>query len=958
MRIKNKYKSYGPRVKKKSQESSRKSFTDIITVGDDDEKAELIDIEEVPGTRGDGDSVLDAKGEFIYDVDFLIDAEAAMSESVTAVEITFFKSKPSMRARVSGKSQKDIKSAIKRKKKRRNKTYESKTSAVKPRIELPIARAVIGLGEEFKEASTLKIELEKSNSKKSKIRKLAPVSEVTIKTLKSKEDAEKRNMKVYKSGKHKVRKGSYSLKLKSPSGIATKSDYVKQSAKISKKQMLKTAQRSSGVSLLDVGKSFHSVAPLFLSTSKDSSMTENRSKNTVHKNTRKSTVKQTKRGKSAVGSKKTALKTSDNKFINAVQMSLMTEKKTTRRSDREEQTGEMKFKTRMIPYSVSVGVNLKAAGLKSTLAMRVRLIHDKKTPGSSKLYTVKHKSQVDEMLTPDLSPQVSSGQNSKNPSVIRLRINQEDDIATSVNILRRKITKDKEDPDYKFKEIENVRVASSRGAILYTDRDVSNIHPVAYEYRVVPVGPTGSESPEHTGSVVVPGIKPQVGMSATRHADTDINVAMSAINMYDRVGITIDSIPDDVVAIRLMKESLVSDSFFSNSESRYSSVVPSGTKTSIINVGKGITSITVEDEDVVPEHTYRYKCILRRPRYPEVEANEEEVIKYIKPRVRTPIEASLVDAKMTGNTATGHTVSFNLNTEFSDPGLELLGEIFAASGISGNFIEDIRKNRDQLQEVPAFLVNRVDMFTGKSVSLGLYSPGEFEDNPELQRKIKAQLVPGRKYKYIAKLSIRPPEAFFKKAVTSIDVQNRALLGLSETDRYEVLAQRFMSGFGATSGLPSETNLNNLSSMGLTGQFELGKTGIELEETFSIPYPASKIVRSEAVPGKRENTVYWKVEGDPFDIDGYLVLLNYKGRRGVIGSVPSRKYEDNKFRDKIYHKELGALSYSVIPVYNDGSFGKVVETNKIERERDISDELLEKMIENAKKEDESRNGGNR
>ena len=635
--------------------------------------------------------------------------------------------------------------------------------------------------------------------------------------------------------------------------------------------------------------------------------------------------------------------------MNSFQRSLITHRKTTRRSDKEDQLGEMKFKTRMIPYSVSVGVGIQNAGLRSNLYMRVRLIHDRKTPGSSVIYTIDHKNQVDDFLTPDVKPEISSGQKSKNPSEIRLRISQEDDIATSVNILRRKITDDREDPDFKFREIENVAVSAERGAILYTDRDVSNIHPSAYEYRAIPVGPTGSPSPEHTASVIVPGVKPVVGITVSRYSEVDNNVAMSAVNLYDRVGITVESIPDDVVSIRLVKESLVSDSFFSNSEKRYKPVIPVGEKSSIVNVGKGVTSVTIEDADVVPEQFYRYKCILRRPRYPEIEANEEELIHYIKPRVRTPINASIVNPKLEGDISKGYTVSFDLNADFSDPGLELLGEIFAASGVSGNFIEDIRNNRDKLQDVPAFLVSRVNMVTGKSVMLGLFSPGEFKDDPELQRRVGSSIKSGVGYKYIAKLSIRPPEAFFKSAVTSIDVQNKSLLGLSETERYEVLAQRFLSGFGATSGLASESDLNNFSDMGLIAQFELGKTGIELEEKILVPYPESRLTDIQAESKKRENIVMWKVDGDPFDFDGFLIILNYKGRRGIIGSVPATSTSDFKYRDKLYYEELEPLSYGIMPVYNNGRVGKIVQTNTVQRERDISDELLEKMLENKESE---------
>ena len=85
----------------------------------------------------------------------------------------------------------------------------------------------------------------------------------------------------------------------------------------------------------------------------------------------------------------------------------------------------------------------------------------------------------------------------------------------------------------------------------------------------------------------------------------------------------------------------------------------------------------------------------------------------------------------------------------------------------------------------------------------------------------------------------------------------------------------------------------------------------------------------------------------------MIVLNYKGHRGVIASFPSRNYRTMYFRDRRYHRELGSITYSIIPVYNDGSFGKGIETNRIERERDVSDELLEKMM--AKKKSEREEG---
>ena len=140
---------YRPRRKvvKKKPEKSVKGFYDIIVIGDREEKADLVDIEEIPGTRKAGESVLDAKGQFLYEVDFLIDAEDAIAESVTAVEIAFFREHPRKRSKVYGSSQKDVRQKFKRKKKRRSKQKDSDASVVRARREKPISRAFVSLGE-------------------------------------------------------------------------------------------------------------------------------------------------------------------------------------------------------------------------------------------------------------------------------------------------------------------------------------------------------------------------------------------------------------------------------------------------------------------------------------------------------------------------------------------------------------------------------------------------------------------------------------------------------------------------------------------------------------------------------------------------------------------------------------------------------------------------------------------
>ena len=71
----------------------------------------------------------------------------------------------------------------------------------------------------------------------------------------------------------------------------------------------------------------------------------------------------------------------------------------------------------------------------------------------------------------------------------------------------------------------------------------------------------------------------------------------------------------------------------------------------------------------------------------------------------------------------------------------------------------------------------------------------------------------------------------------------------------------------------------------------------------------------------------------------------------MGTVPSRSSSFNYFRDKLYYAELGDISYDIYPVYNNMRVGKPIRTNTLTRSREVSDELMDRMLQKkAEKED--------
>ena len=92
----------------------------------------------------------------------------------------------------------------------------------------------------------------------------------------------------------------------------------------------------------------------------------------------------------------------------------------------------------------------------------------------------------------------------------------------------------------------------------------------------------------------------------------------------------------------------------------------------------------------------------------------------------------------------------------------------------------------------------------------------------------------------------------------------------------------------------------------------------------------------------------------FEINFYAIVMNYRGSKGLVGTVPSRKSRFNFYRDKLYNHELGEISYTIYPVYNNMRVGKPIETNVVKREREVSEQLLRRMLERkASREETSR-----
>jgi len=72
-------------------------------------------------------------------------------------------------------------------------------------------------------------------------------------------------------------------------------------------------------------------------------------------------------------------------------------------------------------------------------------------------------------------------------------------------------------------------------------------------------------------------------------------------------------------------------------------------------------------------------------------------------------------------------------------------------------------------------------------------------------------------------------------------------------------------------------------------------------------------------------------------------MKKNGSVGIIGTVTARNKSSYMFKDKIYADDIGVVSYSITPVYNDMSQGSAFSTNSVTVDRNVSSDIFKRLV---------------
>jgi hypothetical protein len=536
---------------------------------------------------------------------------------------------------------------------------------------------------------------------------------------------------------------------------------------------------------------------------------------------------------------------------------------------------------------------------------------------------VDHDAELEEFLTPDYPPHIKARPLSIGRNVIYLR--QTDKVATEVWLYRKYLNPASSNFAKKYELIRKIRLTRKDRGRRVLDW-VNNSSTCVY--RAIPIGPRKRVSHAFRNAVARPFRHKSLGKISPEELT---HVSIFAQTQGDKVVVRVSNIPEGPVALYVEADNLSSRPAARrfNDSLRIVGSVPEH-QVQIVN--SDTSDLIFDDPAVQHGHIYEYRCVLIYPNGNEVRSKVTEIHEFFKEvaeeeRVVVQLTGLAIQADDIGNAS----VSFNIEPSFTDTGMETIVGALKAAGTDSSFIDELYADREKLNDLVAFLIQRQDSTSGETETFGVLSSGEFVDDITTRKYTGVSpLEAGRSYRYIVRVLTRSAETLFDTALGSnIDA--------ATAKRYENKISKFMNPSTLRNGtLPStgqSFGTNPRSKLKSQDKFIEGRTGIEAAIEADIPEFKPEINKLSAKKVSTNKTMlYWTISGDQDDIDHFIIMARFQGIKSTVGTTHNISYGGQYyFIDKELSGEPGTIEYSVTPVLSDYTYGTEVNAKDIMNE---------------------------
>jgi hypothetical protein len=296
----------------------------------------------------------------------------------------------------------------------------------------------------------------------------------------------------------------------------------------------------------------------------------------------------------------------------------------------------------------------------------------------------------------------------------------------------------------------------------------------------------------------------------------------------------------------------------------------------------------------------------------------DATIEFIKPspgEVDTRIENLNVSHDQSPN------VTFTVTTLVVDTALDAVKKMLELQGAQAYFAGDIANQREQLKKLIAHQVHRMDLTTGHVDNFGILTGPDFNDNALRKNQAVSPLVYGHKYRYIVYPLLRRPETLFdsfrKDAVDAVTKKPYAFSPAKFLHPFTLSRGVIVSSRGIALRQAKEPMAH-----GIIGSIASVEVSFDQDTAQVVDATASNFDRYL-------NVVTWRVLGNPFQVDHFLVMKQVHGIRTMLGKTHSEFVNGScQFVHQISKHDVGAMQYIITPVYNDYRLGTQAITNTL------------------------------
>lgn len=482
-----------------------------------------------------------------------------------------------------------------------------------------------------------------------------------------------------------------------------------------------------------------------------------------------------------------------------------------------------------------------------------------------------------------------------------LRIKQVDRNSTSVRVYRRIFREKLQDGDAEFEQIADI--PARRGEqVQFVDRPSKAGKCV---YRVVPFNELSVSSGEFS-SVVVPSLRL---IERKRAPDT---ATLFAAEIDGQIAISIYNVPNDVICLRIVRRNLsINESEFATP----STIVGS----SILRVTRSETDSRFNDATGRPDTIYEYKVIMIDTRGDERESQRSCIIRYCGDSRLQSNRSIIVQTPQT-TLEQEPKITFQVDAPADQSTLDKIYDILIANGISEQYSEEIRQNRELFSKIIAFEMNRFDTVSGLNESFGLIKAGVFEDSLRTRKSSNVSTpVSGRNYIYSYRLLIRSPSTLFDSAVvdrTDIETAKTFSTKMKKFNSPNVLSRGIIAS--------QVEQLRPVSKVGLgidptvRGDNDLiaGRTALMGTLEVKIPDFSTQIQKLTVRETFRGNVTRWNVVQGNQEIDHVIIYADYNGKRAPLRALQYCGSNEMVYLDDKLRESLSNVTYYIRLVFTN------------------------------------------